>query len=130
MLKDVQKKYGEVFENYFKSVFEDGVEVKCNWGFPVVGISLTSKSDLDGSVSLWSFLVNVIDEKYDLSVRSFKVEEEKEISLATNISEDLVKFIVNKTIEISSSFFQTPNEEGQENQESQESQESQEATQE
>lgn len=120
MLKDVQKKYGEVFENYFKSVFEDGVEVKCNWGFPVVGISLTSKSDVDGSVSLWSFLVNVIDEKYDLSVRSFKIEEEKEISLATNVSADLVKFIVDATIKISNSFFQTPNEESQESQESQE----------
>ena len=123
MLKDVQRQYSEIFENYFKSVFEDGLEVKCSWGFPVVGVSLTSKSELDGSVSLWSFLINVIDEKYDLSVRSFKIEEEKEISLATNISEDLVKFVVDKTIEISSSFFQTPNEE-------EESQESQEVTQE
>lgn len=114
MLKDVQKKYGEIFENYFKSVFEDGLEVKCSWGFPVVGISLTAKSDFDGSVSLWSFSVNVIDEKYDLSVRSFKVEEEKEISLATNVSEDLVKFVVDKTIEISNSFFEIPKEEEEE----------------
>ena len=114
MLKDVQRKYSEIFENYFKSVFEDGLEIKCSWGFPVVGISLTAKSDLDGSVSLWSFSVNVINEKYDLSVRSFKIEEEKEISLATNVSEDLVKFVVDKTIEISSSFFQMPKEEEEE----------------
>lgn len=111
MLKDVQKKYGEIFENYFKSVFEEGLEVKCNWGFPVIGISLTSKSDLDGSVSVWLFSINVTDEKYDLSVRSFKIEEEKEISLATNVSADLIKFVVDKTIEISSSFFQMPKEE-------------------
>ena len=111
MLKDVQRKYSEVFENYFKSVFEEGLEVKCSWGFPVMGISLTSKSDLDGSVSIWSFSINVTDEKYDLSVRSFRVEEEKEISLATNISADLVKFVVDKTIEISSSFFQMPKQE-------------------
>ena len=114
MLKDAQKRYSEIFENYFKSVFEDGLEVKCSWGFPVVGISLTSKSDLDGSISLWLFSINVIDEKYDLSVRSFKVEEEKEISLATNVSADLVKFVVDKTIEISSSFFQMPKEEEEE----------------
>ena len=111
MLKDVQRKYSEVFENYFKSVFEEGLEVKCSWGFPVIGISLTSKSDLDGSVSAWSFSINVIEEKYDLSVRSFKVEEEKEISLATSVSADLVKFVVDKTIEISNSFFQMPEEE-------------------
>ena len=123
MLKDAQRKYSEIFENYFKSVFEDGLEVKCSWGFPVVGISLTSKSDLDGSVSIWAFSVNVLDEKYDLSVRSFKVEEEKEISLATNVSADLVKFVVDKTIEISSSFFQMPKEEEEEK-------ESQEVTQE
>ena len=111
MLKDVQRKYSEVFENYFKSVFEEGLEVKCSWGFPVIGISLTSKSDLDGSVSVWSFSINVTDEKYDLSVRSFRVEEGKEISLATNVSADLVKFVVDKTIEISSSFFQMPKQE-------------------
>ena len=111
MLKDVQRKYSEVFENYFKSVFEEGLEVKCSWGFPVIGISLTSKSDLDGSVSAWSFSINVIDERYDLSVRSFKVEEEKEISLATSVSADLIKFVVDKTIEISNSFFQMPKQE-------------------
>ena len=111
MLKDVQKKYSEIFENHFKEVFQGSLDVKCSWGFPVIDLTLTSKNEAEGITSIWSFSINVSDEKYNLASKSFKVEEEKEISQASIISGEMIGFVVRRTIEIGSSFFQEPKKE-------------------
>lgn len=107
MLKDVQKKYGEIFENHFKEVFQGNLDVKCNWGLPIIEITLISEEKNENEIkSIWSFSIDVVEEKYNIAAKAFKIVDEKEISEASVISSEIVDFVVKRTIEIANSFFE------------------------
>ena len=101
MLKDVQKKYGEIFEIHFKEIFQGSLDVKCNWGLPIIEITLISEGEGENKIkSIWSFSIDVVEEKYNIAAKAFKMVDEKEISEASVISSEIVDFVVNNLLKL------------------------------
>lgn len=102
-LKDIILKNSEFFQKHFEEVFENDFKVECEWGFPKIKLDLIKKQE--NTEVLISIILNVITENFILGTLGKKIIEGKESPEIVNIDSDTIAFIVNRTIEITKSFF-------------------------
>lgn len=108
MLKELAKQKGEIFENFFTKAFENRFNVKCDWGFPVISLSIKSKKESEIKNS-WFFRIDTRTEEYSFTSEGYREEGEKENKeitvLPVSIDSNTINFIVKNVVSITEDIF-------------------------
>ena len=109
MLKEVAKQKGEIFENFFTEAFENRFNVECDWGFPVISLSIRSKEESEIKNN-WIFRIDTRTEEYSFTSEGYREEGEKEnkkiIILPVSIDSNTINFIVKNVVSITEYIFE------------------------
>lgn len=108
MLKELAKQKGEIFENFFTEAFENRFNVECDWGFPVISLSIKSKEESEIKNS-WFFRIDTRTEEYSFTSEGYREEGEeknKKITiLPVSIDSNTINFIVKNVVSIMEDVF-------------------------
>ena len=109
MLKELAKQKGEIFENFFTEAFENRFNVECDWGFPVISLSIKSKEESEIK-NHWVFWINTTTEEYSFTSEGYREEgegENKKITiLPVSIDSNTINFIVKNVVSITKEIFE------------------------
>lgn len=111
MLKELAKQKGEIFENFFTEAFQNRFNVECDWGFPVVSLSIKSKEESEIKNN-WTFRIDTRTEEYSFTSEGYRYTEEGEeeskkiIILPVSIDSNTINFIVKNVVSITEKIFE------------------------
>lgn len=109
MLKEVAKQKGEIFENFFTEAFENRFNVECDWGFPVISLSIRSKEESEIKNN-WIFRIDTRTEEYSFTSEGYREEGEEENKkitiLPVSIDSNTINFIVKNVVSITEYIFE------------------------
>ena len=109
MLKELAKQKGEIFENFFTEAFENRFNVECDWGFPVISLSIKSKEESEIKNN-WAFRIDTTTEEYSFTSEGYREEgegENKKITiLPVSIDSNTINFIVKNVVSITEYIFE------------------------
>lgn len=103
MLNDIKKRNSEFLKKYFEETFAEDHEVDFNWGFPTSQIKIQLKKE--NKINIWLITFNIENGSFDLSCYAEEENDGIKKPLETNISSDIIHFIISKTAEITEKFF-------------------------
>lgn len=110
MLDKVKEQYGAVYEEHFNHVFEGRFDVKCEWGFPVLALLISSKNV--EVKSQWRIAVDVLSKDFTLSSKAYRLElsrleleDELPVPEWTSIDKTTLDFIIERVVLISQKVF-------------------------
>lgn len=109
MLKELAKQKGEIFENFFTQAFQNRFNVECDWGFPVISLSIKSKEESEIKNN-WIFRIDTRTEEYSFTSEGYREEGEeknKKITiLPVSIDSNTINFIVKNVVSITEKIFE------------------------
>lgn len=100
-LIELKNKNEQIYENFYKQVFGKDFDVRCDWGFP--NLLLTVAMNKNGKKSEWIFNINTTKASYILKTKS-EVMNEKTGNWITDyatISGDTINYVVDSAVELS-----------------------------
>ena len=107
MLDQVKQKNSQMFVDHFNEVFGERFEIKCDWGFPVVGLEFTSKNP-EYKIH-WRMAIDVVKPDYTLQTFAAKISGEGENQVLTpeytTIDRTAIEFIVGRAMMLSNNLF-------------------------
>lgn len=110
MLEEVREQYGKVYEDHFNHVFEERFDVKCEWGFPILALLISSKSA--EVKSHWRIAIDVTNEDFTLSSKAYRLESSRlefedglPVPEWTSIDKTTLNLIVERVVLISQQIF-------------------------